>query len=188
VCKYHFLIHRPEFVVHAKNSPQVQALWANDTAAIGIPTWRYFFNASFFNTQRYPNLGAFHSSEIPIVFRTYKQLMGDGNTTTQQNALSQTLQSVWAKFAKNPLGGPGWNPVGSGAEGPILLGTNTTILGSVLENENTTQVFDGEWNLGAFGNVGNIRGSGVTILPQSQVDYRCHLFKPLYDAAGWLKD
>ena len=30
-----------------------QALWANDSAKVGIPTWRYYFNASFMNTQLY---------------------------------------------------------------------------------------------------------------------------------------
>lgn len=44
------------------------------------------------------------------------------------------------------------------------------------------------WNkLGTFngtdlGDLGPIGTSGVTIIPQSQVDYRCSLFTPLYQA------
>ncbi|KAH7396267.1 Alpha/Beta hydrolase protein, partial [Pyrenochaeta sp. MPI-SDFR-AT-0127] len=92
-----------------------QALWANATASIGIPTWRYYFNASFTNTQGFSGLGAYHASEIPLVFRTYRA----ANTTTQEFALAQFMQGAWARFAKNPLAGPGWNEIGTGAPGTI---------------------------------------------------------------------
>lgn len=156
---------------------QPQALWANATAAIGIPTWRYYFNASFANTQILPNLGAFHASEIPILFRTYPRL----NTTTQEYALAQFMQSTWARFAKNPLAGPGWNPLGTGAEGTIFFGISEQVRGGLLmdADENVVQ---GDWNLGVIGDVGRVRGSGVTVLPQSELDYRCNLFRPLYEA------
>lgn len=55
-----------------------QALWANATAAIGTPTWRYYFNGSFVNTQSFLNAGVWHSSEILLVFGTYAK----ANTTT----------------------------------------------------------------------------------------------------------
>lgn len=80
-----------------------QALWANATASVGIPTWRYYFNASFINTQGYPDLGVYHSSEIPMVYTTFLP----ENTTTQEYALSTAMRGVWARFAKNPIGGPG---------------------------------------------------------------------------------
>lgn len=93
------------------------ALWANATASLDIPTWRYYFNVSFTNTQVLPNLGAYHASEIPLVFRTYDC----ANTTTQQSALAQSMQAAWARFAKNPLAGPGWNSLGTGARGGVGL-------------------------------------------------------------------
>ena len=68
------------------------ALFTNATAAIGTPTWRYYYNASFVNTQAYPNLGVYHASEIPLVFRTFAQ----ANTTTQEYALTQFMQNAWA--------------------------------------------------------------------------------------------
>ncbi|KAH9828096.1 Type-B carboxylesterase lipase, partial [Teratosphaeria destructans] len=62
-----------------------------DSAALGIPTWRYYFNASFANTQPYPGLGVYHTSEIPIVFGTH-----DGaNTTVQQHALHDAMRGAW---------------------------------------------------------------------------------------------
>jgi acetylcholinesterase len=154
-----------------------QALWANATASIGIPTWRYYFNASFYNTQGFPNLGAYHASEIPLVFRTYRR----ENSTTQEYALSQFLQSTWARFAKNPAAGPGWNAIGTGAEGRILSGAYDQVSGGLLLNANAT-VVQGDWNLGVLGDVGRVRGSGVTVLPQSQLDYRCKLYRPIFEA------
>ncbi|KAI4621207.1 uncharacterized protein J4E87_006835 [Alternaria ethzedia] len=154
-----------------------QALWANATASIGIPTWRYYFNASFANTQAYPQLGAYHASEIPLVFRTYPL----ANTTTQEYALAHFMQSTWAKFAKNPYAGPGWNAVGTGAEGTVLVGAYDFVAGGVYQDQNAT-VVEGDWNLGVLGDVGGVRGSGVTVLPQSDLDYRCSLFRPIFEA------
>ncbi len=41
----------------------------------------------------------------------------------------------------------------------------------------------GAWDLGVLGNNGNSLSSGVTVIDQYGVDYRCGLFAPLY-AAG----
>lgn len=157
-------------------------MWANATASIGIPTWRYYFNASFANTQALPNLGAYHSSEIPLVFGTYPR----ANTTTQQYALAQFLQSTWARFAKNPLAGPGWNQVGTGGAGMVLQGASSQILGGVFQDQNAT-VVKGDWNLAVLGDVGNVGGSGATVLPQSDFDHRCSLYRPIYQANAGLQ-
>jgi carboxylesterase type B len=154
-----------------------QALWANATAAVGIPTWRYYYNASFVNTESFPNAGVWHSSEIPLVFGTYAK----ANTTTQEYALSKYMQSVWANFAKNPLAGPGWNALGTGKEGSVLSGAYDMVHGGVLWMGNGSE-FMGDWNLGVLGDVGNVKGSGVTVLPQRDLDARCALFRPLFEA------
>lgn len=91
------------------------------------------------------------------------------------------MQGTWARFAKNPLAGPGWNQLGTGASGLILQGSSDQVLGGIFQDRINT-VVKGNWNLGVFGDVGNARGSGVTILPQSDVDFRCGLFKPIYEA------
>ncbi|KAH6235186.1 hypothetical protein HBI42_020270 [Parastagonospora nodorum] len=156
-----------------------QALWANATASIGIPTWRYYFNASFPNTQLFPDAGVWHASEVSVVFGTY----ATANTTTQEYALGQYMRSTWAKFAKNPYAGPGWNAVGSGAEGRVLEGAYDEVGGGVLKMGNESLI-EGDWSLGVLGDVGDVKGSGVTVLPQSAVDARCELFRPLFEAVG----
>lgn len=156
-----------------------QALWANATASIGIPTWRYYFNASFANTQALPNLGAYHSSEIPLVFGTYPR----ANTTTQEYALAEFLQTTWARFAKNPLAGPGWNALGTGSAGLVLQGPSRQTLGGVLRDSHAALV-QGDWNLAVLGDVGHEKTSGATVLPSAGLDARCDLYKPLYEAVA----
>jgi hypothetical protein len=154
-----------------------QALWANATAQIGIPTWRYFFNASFANTQSYHNLGVFHASEVALVFASYDR----ERETTQEYALSRYMQGVWARFAKNPEAGPGWNGVGTGKKGNVLMGAYDEGVGGVLVTGNGSEI-SGEWSLGILGDVGEVKGSGVTVVRQSDVDTRCELFRELYVA------
>ncbi len=77
---------------------------ANDSNAAGIPTWRYYFNATFSNTQLFPGSGVYHYSEVPIVFGTYP----GANATAEEGNLSNFIQTAWATFAKNPMGGPSW--------------------------------------------------------------------------------
>jgi carboxylesterase type B len=73
-----------------------QAITANDSAAAGYPTWWYLFNASFPNTQAIPNLAAYHSSEIPIVFSTYVQT----GVTAQEYALSNYMRVLGLDLPK----------------------------------------------------------------------------------------
>jgi len=134
-----------------------QALTANASVTGGYQTWRYYFNATFPNTQLFPNLLAYHSSEIAIVFGTHPA----ANTTTQEFALSSFMQGAWAKFAKNPIGGPGWNAVGTASQ----------FFGAPADQD-----------LGELGNRLNAAGGGVTVIRESEVDSRCHLYAPIYEA------
>lgn len=77
----------------------------NSVAA--IPSWRYYFNAEFPNNQPLPNLGAYHSSEIPEVFGTYNRT----GATPRQKEISDAMMKAWADFAKSPMDGPGWAQV-----------------------------------------------------------------------------
>ena len=81
---------------------------ANDSRfSAGLPTWRYFFNATFPNTQPYPGAGVWHGSELPLVWGTYPR----ANATNEERNLSAAMQTAWASFAKNPVAGPGWDQV-----------------------------------------------------------------------------
>lgn len=99
---------------------------AAQTASLGVPTWRYHFNATFPNTDaasdyEYPvvdGYGVYHSAEIPIVWGTY----ASENTTASEIQLSRAMQKAWADFAKDPYGrGPGWPRYDSAQNGSLLI-------------------------------------------------------------------
>jgi len=100
------------------------AVLSNDSHTAGIPSWRYYFNTTFPNTQLFPGAAAYHSSEIAIVFGTYPR----ANATEEEKSLSQYMQGAWARFAKNPNTGPGWPAVPSVADlgSSGVLNTPTT--------------------------------------------------------------
>lgn len=83
------------------------AVVSAESAAVGIPTWRYYYNASFANSELFPGSGVAHSTEIGPVFGTYPR----HRATPFQRELSATMQKIWADFAKNPTQGPGWKSV-----------------------------------------------------------------------------
>ncbi|KAF7514001.1 hypothetical protein GJ744_006615 [Endocarpon pusillum] len=87
----------------------VSGLLASRNIEAGYPTWRFIFNATFPNNEAFPNGGAYHGTQVPLVFGTYPSV----NVTAQEAALSSYMQAAWAGFAKNPERGPGWNQVGS---------------------------------------------------------------------------
>ncbi len=91
------------------------------------------------------------------------------------------MQSTWAKFAKNPLAGPGWNSVGTGAAGTIMYGAYDSMVGGMYQDGNAS-VIKGDWSLAVLGDVGSVRGSGATVIEQSDVDFRCALLRPIYEA------
>ncbi|KAI9931127.1 hypothetical protein MW887_010784 [Aspergillus wentii] len=82
-------------------------LLADDSIKADIPTWRYYFNASFPNYELFPGSGAYHAAEIPFVFGTYPQT----GATEFEHQVSQAMQKAWADFAKDPMKGPGWEQV-----------------------------------------------------------------------------
>lgn len=131
------------------------------TASLGIPVWRYYFNATFPNTditadRSYPvvnGYGAYHSAEISIVWGTYSTT----NATANQVALSRVLQKAWADFAKDPYRtGPGWPRYDSG---------------SARAN--------GTYEVAALGSP-NRNPKGWSMFPNSTVDKNCWIYQDLY--------
>lgn len=122
-----------------------------------VPAWRYYFNASFPNTQPTVNkvkqdLGVYHSSEIPIVFGTFPAQ----GSTAQERALSRSMMTAWANFAKNPSAGPGWNPVKT-------------------QDDET---------LAIFGNIGGVASSSYHTTGSSSIDQNCGLYEWIYAAVN----
>ncbi|KAG5960416.1 hypothetical protein E4U58_004661 [Claviceps cyperi] len=70
---------------------------ARDNEKVGIQTWRYYFEASFPNTEIFNHSRSWHSSEIRLIFGTYPKQ----GTTALQVDLSRRMQTAWANFIKD---------------------------------------------------------------------------------------
>lgn len=80
---------------------------AGDTRAVGVPAWRYCFNATFPNAlgSVVPGAGVCHGAELPAVFDTYAA----AGETAFQAAVTAAMQRAWGDFVKDPSAGPGWD-------------------------------------------------------------------------------
>ncbi|KAH8801426.1 Alpha/Beta hydrolase protein [Xylogone sp. PMI_703] len=68
----------------------------------GTAQWRYWFRGNYSNTTPFPWLGAYHSSEIPIIWGTAS--IG-GPDTPAEAATSRYMMGAWTAFAADPLHG-----------------------------------------------------------------------------------
>ena len=89
------------------------------------PVFRLQYAGTYPNLNYYKWLGAYHASDLPIIFGTYHLLDGIANTTSFEVEVSRSLQDHVLAFAKDPFNGPqtlGWNPlVTTNAHGGALL-------------------------------------------------------------------
>jgi carboxylesterase type B len=119
-------IFRVGAILH--NQPEPQAYWDKDNlqqfacpcAARGnvsvynsVPTWRYHWFGVFPNTNltTYPDSGAYHGSEIPIIFNTSPAGNGILPNTARELEVMNYTRGAWVAFAKDPVNGPkayGW--------------------------------------------------------------------------------
>ena len=67
----------------------------------GQPVWRYVF------TRRRPgqNDGPHHADEVPYVFGTLRQALGEAAFGPEDELLSQQMMQAWVRFARE--GSPG---------------------------------------------------------------------------------
>jgi carboxylesterase type B len=87
----------------------------------GRITYRYRFDGNFSNISPSAYPGAYHASELPLVFGT----AGDFHrpSTAYEEEVSRAMQDLWLDFAKNPehgLNKSGFGPYGMGKA--MLLG------------------------------------------------------------------
>lgn len=130
------------------------AVVAEDSEQVGIPSWRYFYNATFANMDIFPGAGVYHSSEIPIIFGTYPK----EGATQFQKATSDMMQKAWADFAKNPTQGPGWAQVPQLAiiEGEDDNAADQTAVAPKVEKPDTVDKNCGQYRL-LYGIVGVLK-------------------------------
>ncbi|KAF2396044.1 alpha/beta-hydrolase [Trichodelitschia bisporula] len=104
----------PEAVANdaAFSCPAAQA--AGYRRSAGVRSWRYRYMGEWENTSIGPGMGAYHSSEIPLVFGTTEIFNKEGihgRDSGEEAGLSLVMRRAWAAFAKDPengLGGLGW--------------------------------------------------------------------------------
>lgn len=95
-------------------------------AHYGVPVWRVRYFGVWPNLNPLPWLGAYHSSDIPMIFGT-SDLRGPD--TEPEKVMSKYYQTAWATFAKNPTHGLinyGWPTYDSEAKTLVELGFNGT--------------------------------------------------------------
>jgi cholinesterase len=80
---------------------------ANVSISQKVPTWRYRWFGAFPNTQltTIPYSGAWHASELPVLFGNFPTGNGVPNNTAAETAIGSYLRGAWATFAKNPTSG-----------------------------------------------------------------------------------
>lgn len=86
-------------------------VWRNQN---DIPVFRFQYAGTYPNLNVYKWLGAYHASDLPIVFGTYHDLDLIANTTDFEIQVSQTYQDYVMTFALDPYNGPqkiGWQPM-----------------------------------------------------------------------------
>jgi carboxylesterase type B len=80
-----------------------------------VPVFRFQHAGTFPNLNYYPWLGAYHASDIPITFGTYRLLDHIANTTQFEIDVSLSMQDHILAFVKDPYNGPqetmGWKPM-----------------------------------------------------------------------------
>ncbi|RAL12687.1 carboxylesterase [Aspergillus homomorphus CBS 101889] len=70
----------------------------------GLPTYRYQYAGNFTNISPLPWFGAYHSSELPILFGTHNQY--GGPSTQFEWEVSYAMEALWLSFAEDPSRGP----------------------------------------------------------------------------------
>jgi carboxylesterase type B len=113
---------------------------ANASVGLSLPTWRYRYFGEFPNTvlTTVPDSGAWHGSEVPVIFDTLPIGTGIPASTSAEVAIGKYIRGAWAAFAKNSTAGlityeDGWPAYQPGAETLIRLAyNNLTGTNSVL--------------------------------------------------------
>lgn len=100
---------------------------ANASVANTVPTWRYRWFGSFPNTDLYPGSGAYHASEVSLLFNNMIQ---DPAPTASEISIAKYIRGAWSAFAKSPKTGlttysGGWPVYEPSAPTLIRLGYNS---------------------------------------------------------------
>ena len=95
-------------------------LTARSRHTSGAKTFRYFYSGNFSNIAPRPWEGAYHSSELPLIFGTSG--IARGASTAFEISLGEKMQDLYLAFATDPVNGlpsqgwPAYKPAGQAVE------------------------------------------------------------------------
>lgn len=100
-----------------------------------VPTFQFLYDGNFSNISPRSWQGAFHSSELPLIFGTTEVVRGA--STTFELALSHRMQDLYLAFISDPVGGlpaSGWDPYKPGGTA-VEFGKDNILVGSILSDK-----------------------------------------------------
>ncbi|KAE8422706.1 Alpha/Beta hydrolase protein [Aspergillus pseudocaelatus] len=103
-----------------------------------IPTWRYLYHGNWSSLSPTPWLGAYHSSDVPIIFGTYNNTPVQPPSSPAEVTASKYIQGAWVAFAKDPWNGLnnyGW---------PQFTSQNRSLVNLALDNRATATIGSAE--------------------------------------------
>jgi cholinesterase len=107
---------------------------ANISSSAGLPTWRYRYFGEFPDLEltTFPDSGAYHGSEISVLFDTLQEGNGLPPPTEAEIAIGNYMRGAWAAFAKDPENGlqcygGGWPEYNTQGKTLIRLAYNDTL-------------------------------------------------------------
>jgi acetylcholinesterase len=106
-----------------------------DRYASNATTFRYLYAGNFSTISPQWWEGAYHSSDIPMVFGTYALSRGPG--TEFQKQVSEKMQEYWLAFAEDPVNGLpklGWDSYQGGAGEGFMFGYEDQAVQPIVES------------------------------------------------------
>lgn len=71
-----------------------------------VPTWRFRYFGDWDNLRLYPGSGAYHGSDVEMVFGASQDVSGLPNSHSESLIINM-MQKAWAAFVQDPAAGLG---------------------------------------------------------------------------------
>jgi cholinesterase len=116
------LAQRDQFLLESFTCPN--DFEARARSSHGVPVWQYRYIGDWPNTRLYPTSGAYHGTEMQMLFGNSEDVSGIAPTAAQVR-LTEVMQSAWVAFARDPvegLEGFGWPMYDPDRETLVRLG------------------------------------------------------------------
>lgn len=103
---------------------------------LSVPTFRYYNTANFSNISPRPWEGAYHTSELPLIFGTYAEYNLDvARPTALEHATSAHWQDLYLAFMRDPMNGlpsMGWPRYATNGSFMMMGGNGSESVGSLI--------------------------------------------------------